>query len=180
MKNKKEIIYTGELAKPMQEYTLPFEDGFKLGPIGKEIIKNSLDEEMHKLMLLVKHFEIDVRDENPWLLLSLALARTHVPGFKKIKKAGTPQIWHWARLCELRKAVDGYIEITPSKISVTQACIDLAKNEPWKSLLADKRRPEEVLRTQYYNIKPEDCKMSEESLNEVLQEYEKRKNNVKS
>ncbi len=173
MKNKDKKKYTGALNKPMLEFTYPHNDGLRLSDRNIEAKNKDTGEEFDKLSLLAKHYKIDESNKHAGLLLALELARAHVPGFKRINKAGTPKVWHKTRLCELRKDVDRYKTIR--KINIKQACSELSKCEPWKTLLVDKREPAEILRTQYYKIKPEDCKTDEQFWIELLQEYKKRK-----
>ena len=59
MKNKKK--YSGALNEPMMEFTYPAGsyDGLRIGKIGKDARSNDIKEEMSKLLLLAKHYEID-------------------------------------------------------------------------------------------------------------------------
>jgi len=170
MKNKK---YTGILNTPILEFSYPFNDGLRLSERNIEAKRKDTNEEFNKLMLLAKHHGIDENDKHAGLLLALELARAHVPGFKRIKKAGAPKLWDTAKLCELKHDIEQYKKIT--KLSVSTTCKELANCEPWCDLLKEHRDIPEVLRTQYYNAKEVNCISDEESFAIFMQEYETRK-----
>ena len=160
--------YRGTLAKPFDELKLGF--GAIPSRVASDRVRKQLEqrqkEKFQKLLLLCDHFEIDRNDPQLWFRLSLALALEHVRGFKEIRKPGAKQKWTPFKKLELKIAVDRKIKEAGKNRgkNVTWACSVLAKQEPWKALLAKDTKPVEALRHIYYEVCPDIEKAEQRSV----------------
>jgi hypothetical protein len=107
-----------------------------------------------KLESLFEHYGLDPAKRD-WRALALALADTHVPAFMPpAKKSGPKLRWGPFEKVEVRIAVEQLLAQQPQRHSVTWACSQLARREPWLSLLSKgkkRRNPAEILRQAYYH-----------------------------
>lgn len=104
-------------------------------------------EEMRRLELLRKHYKIP---EGPyeWLALSLALARDHVPGFRRALPPGRKAtsndslglIAAYAFICVERLRSDD------PRLTIVAAAARLSRTPPW----SEGRKTAEVIRTLYF------------------------------
>lgn len=149
--------YTGELAKPLKEIPWGRHGLYATDEDLEKISQEAFNEEAAKLILLFDHYEIDHKSANAFVQLARCLARTHVPGLKRIRKAGAPQTWSLFDYCNLKIEVDDLRakQKVGTVKSVKWACGIVAKQEPWKSRVKKLSNPVEALRRAYYKADPE-------------------------
>ena len=118
--------YTGELKEPIVSW--PGGLGFK----GNQ--EEVLQEEIRKLRKLFNFFSIPQDEPQSGLLLALALARKHVPGFGRVdaktlasKKGGAPRKWSPSEELDLYLTVTRKAE--SSGLSVRAVCRVLANEK---------------------------------------------------
>lgn len=175
----KKDIYTGELAKPMAEFILPRSSDDAI-----EAITKDSEEEISKILLLLKHYNLDLADCRVWKKLSIALARKHVPGFRRVKKTGAKKKWNVVKRYELKEDIDNYIveqnksNKSGHQVSISQACRVFSKNKKWASYVAKTKSPDKALLRQYYNaeIDPEKISYARDELfwEKLMQMYNER------
>lgn len=87
-----------------------------------------------KLRALLSFYNLHPGEEDVWYVLSLKMACDHIPGFKVIEKKarGPKQRWNPAVLYllwfEVRKKTKG-------RVTAHAACAQLAKRQPWLTLI---------------------------------------------
>ncbi len=98
---------------------------------------NVISDQLPKLMLLMDHYDIQRDDPERWFLLSLSLARNHVPGFRVEEKNqdGRKKEWDVAKdtflyLCIIEKIYTGKLDASKT---ISWACEQLAKDSFWKN-----------------------------------------------
>ena len=148
--------YTGALAKPLGEIRW---EGLGLFPTDEEwnqIGNAAVAEEIAKIDLLFDHYEIDRGLPDACMRLVYYLATAHVPGLKRIRKAGAPQTWSVMDYSELKIAVDDLRAHQENGVikSIAWACTKLARHEPWKSRIGKLGNAVEALRRAYYKADP--------------------------
>lgn len=79
-KNKKPR-YEGELARP-----IPYREALAAALLDEKEWRTEIESD--RLLLLLKHYGIEITNPNRWLALALHLARDHVPGFRISDKRG--------------------------------------------------------------------------------------------
>jgi hypothetical protein len=103
-------------------------------------------EERKKMVRLLLHYKIKKWQPNCWYDLALALARHHVPGFRRHAKPGAKLRWDAETLDRLKAQIH---ELQARRhISIAGACQILANREPWVNL--GRRNTAEALRSAYY------------------------------
>ena len=121
--------YTGALKKPITKRRLSLLALADEHPLRAEYQRQT-DEALSKLPdLFAAH---DVQDGN-WVALALALARTHVPGFKIVEPAGRPTEWEISDKAEFRLDVDAFIINSGNTLPVTEAIQRARRLDAWKS-----------------------------------------------
>ena len=148
--------YTGELAKPLKEIPWGRHGLYATDEDLEKISQEAFNEEAAKLILLFDHYEIDHKSANAFVQLARCLARAHVPGLKRIRKAGAPQTWDVFDFSFLKIEVDDLRakQKVGTVKSVKWACEIVAKQEPWKSRVKKLGKPGEALRRAYYKADP--------------------------
>jgi hypothetical protein len=165
---KKNHPYKGALAKPIRVQTpkkpvlsLLAEDSewaeaMRLHKIA--VLENRLKarvEMLAKLPLLLEHYGLqNESNEMKWLSLVMKLAEDCVPGFKieERKTIGRKKSWTDHELLKIYYAVRDKIEGKSRKITVREACISLAKQEPWKGKLTAKALQHQYIAAAKSNI----------------------------
>ena len=111
----------------------------------------ALEQTLKKLSLLLEHYKIDKKAENPWLFLALKLAKKHVPGFKieTENKGGRKLQWCDGKLLKLYAEVEEMLLNNEKKhgFNIGSACRNLIKRPEWGSY------SEKTLRTKYSQAK---------------------------
>ena len=148
--------YTGELAKPLKEIPWGRHGLCTTDEDMEKISQEAFNEEAAKLILLFDHHEIDHKSANAFVQLARCLARAHVPGLKRIRKAGAPKTWNVFDFSNLKIEVDDMRakQKVGTVKSVKWACEIVAKQEPWKSRVKKLGKPGEALRRAYYKANP--------------------------
>ena len=146
--------YKGSLAKPFDELKLGFGAGAGVSERVRKQTQLRTTEIGVKMCVLINHFGIDYDDPHLWVRLALELAKRHVRGFQERRTPGAKRQWTIFKKWDLKKAVDRKIDEagTGRGKGVTWACEVLAKVKPWKTLLANNKKPAEVLRHTYYAV----------------------------
>ncbi len=104
-------------------------------------------EELRRLELLRKYYSIP-EEPGEWFALSLALARDHVPGFRRVSPPGRKStssdplglIAAYVFICVERLRSDD------SRLTIAEAAVRLSRISPWK----EGRKTPEVIRTLYF------------------------------
>jgi hypothetical protein len=123
--------FSGQLQTPIIQSLsdLPVVDG---SVVLDEAMNEILDQRINKLILLLKHYKID-RMSDPWLLLSLRLACSFVPGMRVLtmpgRRRGRPAKWKGQVGDELIAAVDKE-RTEDTGLSVAAAISKLKQQEP--------------------------------------------------
>lgn len=146
--------YSGALAKRFAELKLGFgaiPSQASSNRVHKQLVQRWQDK-IAKLLQLCDFFEIDLNHRQRWLLLALALAEKHVLGFQEQRKRGARRKWTSYDRYTLKLAVEREIAAANNRGSkgVRWACVILSKRNPWKVRLAKMKKPDEVLRRNYY------------------------------
>jgi hypothetical protein len=135
--------YTGELSKPIAGKRIGFfESDVQIRAEAKRIT----DEQFAKLPAL---FAIHGVELGNWASLALALAGSHVPGFKVRAPSGRPTEWSSADDAEFRLDVDAAIQAGAK--SVDRAITSVAAAERWNKKTQGMKTP--ALRQHYYRAK---------------------------
>ncbi|NML85381.1 hypothetical protein [Polaromonas sp.] len=128
MEKSKPFKYTGSLSKTIAQKRIGLlagEDAYRAEA------QRTTDEMFAKLPDLFKAHQVP---EGNWVALTLALAKSHVPGFKVVKPAGRRTEWGIADKAEFRLDVD--IVIGDSKLSVVEAIKLVCRLDAWKEKTA--------------------------------------------
>ncbi|MEB6681146.1 hypothetical protein [Acinetobacter lwoffii] len=92
---------------------------------------------LFKMLLLLKHHEIDVKDPNRWFLLATKLAQQYEPGLQmQTAPSGRTNKWNFIELLGLYTLVEYLCE--KKELSVSNAC-DIIKNKYLSNLKVSKK-----------------------------------------
>ena len=119
--------YTGTLKKPITRRRiglLAFEDAYQAE------YERVNDEMIAKLPDLFKTHDVP---EGNWVALAIALAKTHVPGFKEVNPAGRKTEWDIADKAEFRLDVDIAVMNSGNTLPVTEAIKLACRLDAWAS-----------------------------------------------
>lgn len=144
--------YPGVLGEPFEALDAALDEAGSDRTKLYEVLSRRSREKEAKLEMLLNYFGVPGHwsPEDRWHMLAMRLAEKHVAGLRAKVKVGARKKWTEMRKAELRIAVDDLAAL--KRKSVTWACDRLAKEDPWKSILAHERplkKPGEALRTQY-------------------------------
>jgi hypothetical protein len=113
-----------------------------------EAINNIWSQRIEKLILLLKHYNIE-ETEDPWVLLSLRLACAFVPGLQVLRKpprgAGRPKKWTSEARDKMIAAVEAVLAEKSGR-SISRSIEILKKREPDVWAFLNKARYYEALR----------------------------------
>jgi len=135
--------YKGDLAKPIEPPKLTDPNSeWERADAAEEIA----DQQQKRMFLLFAAHGIQ---RGGWRGLCYELAKAHVPGFQVAKgRAGRPQKWGEIERAELAIAVEA------TGLGVTEATKQLAKQEPWRSMLPQTKTAARTLRNEYTRADP--------------------------
>ncbi|MFK7794608.1 MAG: hypothetical protein AB8B89_04600 [Gammaproteobacteria bacterium] len=165
--------FTGKLNKRLIDRSRELTVALLRDDINKQNqISQEINEEINeKLSLLCEHYGLfDIEPQEKLLYeLSLSLARDFVPGFKLENKVGAPTKWSLGVLQDLYNTVNTLRSSRSPRGSVNWACIQLARQEQWKSIIKqESTSPEKVLESYYYKAKNSQAALAKSFKNKVL------------
>ena len=125
MAKKQKTDYRGKLTEPLS--LLP-EAGHPAGESAPAIADLRKSEVAERLLLLLRHYGIDLSDPDHWYKLALCLACHHVPGLK-VEQRGSEK--DWGLQMEKKLYTDVTRFINGQKHTARSACHHLAKKRPY-------------------------------------------------
>ena len=142
MAKKQKTAFRGKLTEPLS--LLP-EAGHPAGESAPAIADLRKSEVAERLLLLLRHYGIDLSDPDHWYKLALCLACHHVPGLK-VEQRGSEK--DWGLQMEKKLYTDVTRFINGQKHTARSACHHLAKKRPYESIPAksDKARGNSLYR----------------------------------
>lgn len=134
--------YEGELSTPIP---LPPYRLWKSEANRKEIVESIVELQHRKMSLL---FDVHGIQRGNWQSLCFALAESHVPGLRVVRKKRTGPVTKW----DFFTRAELFIAVERTGIqNITEATKILAELEPWRSLVI-RVRGAETLRDEYFRV----------------------------
>lgn len=154
--------YTGILGTPIdpREFLL-------ISPEGQNNTAKLVDLFLERLVLLLKHYGLDQEaPDTKWLVLSLRLAREHVPGFRVEEKREPGRKREWDVLLELQLRAD--VAALAPTLGLNGAFAHMGREERYqqryKNPSTQKLRSGGTLKRRYLEIIKHPCPIKEQYL----------------